>query len=523
MNSTSSLSEPSPTGYWYDEDAAERVVNFIERFCSHVKGHTGPFLLEEWQKNDIIRPLFGWKRADGRRKFRQCYIEIPRKNGKSNLVAAIALYLLVAEQEEGAEIISAAGDRNQARIVFDIAAAMVGQNKNLSSRCRTLQHAIYYKNSFYKSISAEARTKHGFNCSAVLFDELHTQRDRELYDVLTTSVAAREQPLIIMLTTAGYDTTSICYEVHDYAERVLSGEVVDETFLPVLYRAAKDDDWTQEATWRKANPGFGTICKAEYFEQEVAKCQANPAVLNTFLRLHLNIWTGADSAWITDAEFMRGAVTLPPDDYLAKLPCWGGLDLASTRDLTAFALIFKDERKGLYYLKVHQFVNEERSQMRKSEGVDYLRFERDGDLTITAGNVTDFRVVRDHILAAADKFQIQAVAYDQRFSTYIVPDLIDEGVDMQPMGQGFLHISTPTKMFEMEMLKGTLIHGGNACLRWQMGCVKIDRDAADNIKVTKNRSRFGQMVDGVVASIMAYGAMLNGDDGDDVITTVITL
>jgi phage terminase large subunit-like protein len=192
MNSTSSLSEPSPTGYWYDEDAAERVVNFIERFCSHVKGHTGPFLLEEWQKNDIIRPLFGWKRADGRRKFRQCYIEIPRKNGKSNLVAAIALYLLVAEQEEGAEIISAAGDRNQARIVFDIAAAMVGQNKNLSSRCRTLQHAIYYKNSFYKSISAEARTKHGFNCSAVLFDELHTQRDRELYDVLTTSVAARE-------------------------------------------------------------------------------------------------------------------------------------------------------------------------------------------------------------------------------------------------------------------------------------------------------------------------------------------
>jgi phage terminase large subunit-like protein len=519
MSSTSSSADP---GYWYDAEAADRVVNFIEQFCSHVKGHQGPFLLEDWQKDDIIRPLFGWKRADGRRKYRTCYIEIPRKNGKSNLTAAIALYLLVAEQEAGAEIISAAGDRNQARIVFDIAAAMVGQNKSLASRCKTLQHAIYYKNSFYKSISAEARTKHGFNCSAVLFDELHTQKDRELYDVLTTSVAARQQPLILMLTTAGYDTNSICYEVHDYAERVLNGEIDDPTFLPVLYRAAKEDDWTQEATWKKANPGYGSICRKEYFEQEVAKCKANPAVLNTFLRLHLNIWTGSDVAWITDHEFMRGARPLPDDNYLKKLPCWGGLDLASTRDLTAFALLFWDEVVQVHYLKVHQFVNEERTKMRKSEGVDYLRFQRDGDLSITPGNVTDFRTVRDHIIRAAETYNITAVAYDRRFSTYIVPELIDAGIDMQPMGQGFLDISMPTKMFEMEVVKGTVIHGGNACLRWQMGCVKLDRDAADNIKVTKGRTKYGQMVDGVVASIMAFGCKLNSDD-DDVIYEVVTL
>jgi len=517
MNLTSSSDD-----YWFDAEAAERPVQFIERFCSHVKGSQGAFLLEPWQKDDIIRPLFGWKRKDGKRKYRTCYIEIPRKNGKSNLTAAIALYLLLAENEAGAEIISAAGDRNQARIVFDIAAAMVGQNKSLASRCKTLQHAIYYKNSFYKSISAEARTKHGFNCSAVLLDELHTQPNRELYDVLTTSVAAREQPLVIMLTTAGHDTGSICYEVHDYAERVLEGSVRDETFLPVLYRASKEDDWTKEATWKKANPGYGTICKAEYFQGEVAKCQANPALLNTFLRLHLNIWTGSDSAWITDAEFMKGAQPLPDEKHLAKLPAWGGLDLAATRDLTAFAMLWKDEARGKYYLKVHQFVNEERSQMRKSEGVDYLRYERDGDLTITPGNVTDFRAVRDYILQAAEKFDLRSVAYDIRYSPYIVPDLIDDGVNMEPMGQGFLTISTPTKMFEMELIKGTLIHGGNACLRWQMGCVKIDRDAHDNIKVTKGRSKYGQMVDGVVASIMAYGAMLNGDD-DDTIWEVVTL
>jgi len=176
----------------------------------------------------------------------------------------------------------------------------------------------------------------------------------------------------------------------------------------------------------------------------------------------------------------------------------------------------------VHYLKVHQFVNEERTKMRKSEGVDYLRFQRDGDLSITPGNVTDFRTVRDHIIRAAETYNITAVAYDRRFSTYIVPELIDAGIDMQPMGQGFLDISMPTKMFEMEVVKGTVIHGGNACLRWQMGCVKLDRDAADNIKVTKGRTKYGQMVDGVVASIMAFGCKLNSDD-DDVIYEVVTL
>lgn len=512
-----------PDGSWYDAEAAERVITFIESFCTHVKGHQGAFLLEPWQKDDIIRPLFGWKRADGTRKYRTCYIEIPRKNGKSNLTAAIALYLLIAEQEAGAEIISAAGDRNQARIVFDIAAGMIQQNKALAGRCRVLQHAIHFKTGFYKSISAEARTKHGFNCSAVLFDELHTQRDRELYDVLTTSVAARAQPLIIMLTTAGHDVNSICYEVHDYAERVAKGELDDPTFLPVLYRATREDDWTKEETWRKANPGFGTICRAEYFEQEVRKCQSNPALLNTFLRLHLNIWTQSETAWISDEEWMRGRSELPDDDYLATLPCFGGMDLAATRDLTAFALMFHDEKKKRYYLKVHQFLPEARAATRNAEHVDYRRFERDGDLTITPGNAMDMRYIRDYIIRQADKYQIHSVAFDRKFSTYIVPELVDAGIEMTPFGQGFYDMSYPTKMFEIEVIEGNIIHGGNACLRYQMGCVRIDRDPADNIKVTKNRNKNGQQVDGVVASIMAFGNLLNNTDTGDEIFEVVTL
>jgi phage terminase large subunit-like protein len=507
--------------YYFDDAAADRAVQFIETFGSHVKGHSGPFLLEPWQKDDIIRPLFGWKRADGLRKYRTCYVEIPRKNGKSNLSAVIALYLLLGTKEAGAEIISAAGDRNQARIVYDIAAQMVRQNKTLASRCRVLKNEIHYKGSFYKSISAEASTKHGFNCSGIIFDELHTQPNRDLWDVLTTSVGARAEPLIIALTTAGHDTASICYEVHEYAMRVKRGEIDDPTFLPVLYHADPGDDWTQPETWKKANPGFGSICRAEYFEQEVMKAKANPNHVNTFKRLHLNIWTGSSTAWITDDEFMRGGAPLPDDDYLATLPCWGGLDLASTRDLTAFALLFWDEEKNVHYLKVHQFVNEERAHSKKlAEGVDYLAFERDGDLTITPGNVTDYRIVRDHILTACEKYQVAGVAFDRKFSTYIVPELIDAGVEMLPFGQGFYDMSYPTKQFEMKLVAGEIIHGGNRCLRWQVGCVKLDRDPADNIKVGKNRNKLGQQVDGVVASIMALGI---SDNDDNLITEVFTL
>jgi phage terminase large subunit-like protein len=311
--------------------------------------------------------------------------------------------------------------------------------------------------------------------------------------------------------------------VHEYAERVANGEINDPTFLPVLYRAGREDDWTQEETWRKANPGYGSICRAEYFQQEVRKCQANPALLNTFLRLHLNIWTQSETAWISDDEWMRGRTDLPDDEYLAKLPCYGGMDLAATRDLTAFALMFHDEKKKCYYLKVHQFLPEARASGRSAEQVDYRRFERDGDLTITPGNAMDMRYIRDYIIRQADKYQIHSVAFDRKFSTYIVPELVDAGIEMTPFGQGFYDMSYPTKMFEIEVVEGNLIHGGNACLRYQMGCVRIDRDPADNIKVTKNRNKNGQQVDGVVAAIMAFGNLLNNTDTGDEIFEVVTL
>lgn len=481
-------------------------MRFIETFCSHVKGHQGLFLLEDWQKDDIIRPLFGWKREDGMRKYRTCYIEVPRKNGKSSLTAAIALYLLLGTDEVGPEIVSAAGDAAQARIVFETAVGMVRQSRTLNQLCRLTQYHIRYKNGFYRSISAEAKTKHGFNCSGVIFDELHVCT-RELWDVLTTSTGARAQPLVVALTTAGHDRASICWEQHEYALGVRSGKIQDPAYLPVVYAAGAEDDWTSEDTWRKANPGYGTICRREYFVDQVIKAKQSPSHVNTFKRLNLNVWTSGESAWIADEEWMRCGKGLPDDDYLMTLPCFGGLDLAATRDLVGFALLWED--KDCFYLRVHQWCNMEKADSKKlSEGVDYHKFAEQGNLTITPGNVTSYEHVERYVHMAHEQFNLVSCAYDRKFSPYIVPSLMDLGVPMAPFGQGYYEMSYPTKQMEMEIVSGRLLHDGDDCMRWQIGCTVITRDPADNIKVTKNRNKGGQMVDGVVASIMAFGEML---------------
>ena len=508
---------------YYDAEKGEHAVEWIEKYCTHVKGALGgqPFILEDWQKDDIIRPLFGTIREDGLRQYRQAYIEVPRKNGKSNLCAAIALYMLYADGEPGAEIISAAGDRNQARIVFEIASAMCANHKALSGHGKVLRNSIHYKNSFYKAISAEANTKHGFNAHAVIYDELHTAPSPDLWEVLKTSTGARTQPLIIAITTAGHDTSSICWEVHEYAQKVKEGSIQDDTFLPVIYAADKDDDWTSPATWAKANPGYGTICKADYFEQEVKRCKENPRQINTFLRLHLNIWTASEERWVTDDEFMRGADAID-EDHLRTLPCYAGMDLSSTKDLTAVALIFRDDAADCFYLKCHHFVNEDKAKSKSlSGGVDYYHFQRQGLVTVTDGNVTDMLAVRHFIQDMAERYDLRALAYDRYIAHLVVPYL--DGIDCQPFGQGYASMSYPTKQFELLLCKGQVKHGGHEVLRWQMGCVHLARDEADNIKVTKKKNSETQKVDGIVASIMAMGCYFNNARDEEPLLEVITL
>lgn len=492
--------------YYLDKKAVLKVEGFIENFITHVKGELAgqKIKLEKWQKEDIIRPAFGIKRkSDGLRRFRTVYIEVPRKNAKSTILAGVGLYLLLADGEKGAEIYSAAGDRDQARIIFDIAAGMVYHNEELLKRCRVFQYTIKKKTdlNYYRVISAEAKTKHGFNAHGILFDELHTQPDRELWDVLTTSVGSRRQPLIIAITTAGYDKESICYEIHEYAKKVKEGVIKDDSFLPVIYSAPMDADIFDINVWKLANPGFGTIVKEEYIREQVNKIRNQPSFESTFRRLHLNQWVGTAETWIPDDVWMTNA-----SEPLCEGPCYAGLDLSTVGDISAFVLFFSQSLSVLPFFFVPSEKVEERS---RKEGVNYDVWVREGKMISTPGNILDYDYVMKTMIECKEKYDIREIGYD-RWGIKDLSNKFDRNqVDLDkwpifPVGQGFASMSEPTKNLERMATASKLRHGGHPVLRWMVSNVGIEDDAAGNIKISKRKSR--EKIDGVAALIDALVA-----------------
>jgi len=503
--------------YYFDKQAANKAIGFIETFCTHTKGElTGkPLILEDWQKK-IVGDLFGWKnKKTNLRRYRNAYIQVPRKNGKSTLCAAIGLYMLYADEERGSEIYSAAGNRHQAGIVFEIAKGMIQNNQELNSRGKIFRNSIINegKGNFYQAISSDSKTKHGLNSNCVLFDELHTQPDRSLFDTLTTSIGSRRQPLIISISTAGYDRNSICYEVYSYAKKVLDKSLKDDTFYPCIYEADIDDDIQDEKNWKKANPNYGISLKKKYMEIESQKAMDVPSYLNTFKRLMLNIWTDSVSVWIPNKQWMECHQEFDYDSLEGK-ECWGGLDLASTRDLSALTLVFKVEDK--FVIKPYIFVPKENAIKRsKIDGVDYLTFVRENDVIATEGDVQDYSFIRKTINDLSKKYRIQSIAYDRWGASQLILDLTNQdGVPMTPIGQGFLSLSAPTKTFEREILAKNVIHPNNKCLNWCMSNVAIQEDAAGNIKPAKNKSK--EKIDPVVATICAFAEMMTMDNGDSI-------
>ena len=502
--------------YHYDEQAADRAVAFIETMITHCKGEWSgqPFILEHWQKDQIIKPIFGWKREDGTRRYRTVYIEIPRKNGKSNLCAALGIYMLFADTERGAEIYSAAGDTGQAKIVFDIAKQMVAQNPELNKRGKIYQNSIVNpsKGNFYKAISSDSKTKHGFNSSCIIIDELHTQPNRDLWDTLTTSTGARREPLTVAISTAGYDKNSICWEVHDYAEKVRDGVIKDESFLPILYAADIEDDFTLEETWKKANPGYGTIIKKEYLQKESAKAKEITSYENTFRRLHLNQWTTNQTKWISDELWMRNDKGLIDLKSLKGEKCYAGLDLASIRDLTALVLVFPrpDEQ---FIILPYFFTPKDTAFIRsRRDKVDYPTWNKNGHMELTPGNVTDYGYIKNKIYEIAEDYDLKTIAYDRWNSSQLIIDIIDEGIPCESFGQGFVSMSQPCKEIERLVLEEKINHAGHPVLRWNMANLQMKMDAANNIKMDKAKST--EKIDGAVAMTMAIGAMMNADKDD---------
>lgn len=494
----------SDSNFWFDENAANRAVIFFERYLKHTKGKWAgaKFELMDWQKNDIIRPLFGWKRKDGTRKYRTAYIEIPRKNGKSTLSSGIALYLLFADNEYGAEIYSAAADREQAAIVFEIAKAMVEASPALKKRAKIYKRSIVVPKtmSSYKVLSADAPTKHGLNAHGIIFDELHAQPNRELWDVLTTSTGAREQPLVVAITTAGYDKNSICWEQHDYARKVLDGIIDDPSFFAYMAAADENDDWKNPKTWKKANPGLGQTVKLEYLEQEAKKAEQIPAYQNTFRRLHLNQWTQQDERWLDMAAWDATAGVVNANKLIGH-ECYGGLDLASTTDIAALVLLFPMDN-GNYHILPYFWIPEANMKERIiRDKVPYDAWARDGFIEATEGNVIDYGIIRKRINELGRIYNIKEIGHDPWNATQLSLELDGDGFTMVPIRQGFASLSSPTKELMNLVLSKKIKHGGNPVLRWMADNMVVKQDPAGNIKPDKSKST--EKIDGIVALIMA--------------------
>lgn len=490
------------------ESRAARAVRLIN-LLTHTGDFAGrPFNLRPWQKQRIILPLFKTGR-DRLRIYRTCLLMLPRKNGKTELAAAIAIYCLLFDGQRGGEIYLAAADREQAGKVYQAIVAMLRADDELLAQVEIVesQKRIVHQGSgsFIKAISAEAYSKHGFNASVVIYDELHAAPNRELWDVLSTSQGARLEPLLIAISTAGYDRHSILYELYAHAQRVLANPALDPTFLPILFEAAHDADWRDERVWLQANPALGDFRSLEEMRIMATRAAEIPAQENSFRRLYLNQWTEQAARWLSldTWDSCRGEPT-----PIAGRTWYVGMDLSSTTDLTALVGVSPDADGQHFAVRALAFVPQARLRERVTrDRAPYDEWQRRGQLIVTPGDVVDYERVRLALQQwDADSAGIAEIAFDPWSAALLVQQLKDaDGFTCVPMRQGFATLSAPTKALEQAILSQTLRHDGDPVLRWCVSNVSVDTDAAGNMKPSKAKST--ERIDSVVALIMALDRM----------------
>ena len=491
----------------YDEAKALRAVNFIN-CLKHTKGQWRgvPFDLLPWQ-DKIIRDIFGNVKENGYRQYNTAYIEIPKKNGKSELAAAVALLMTCGDNEWGAEVYGCASDRQQASIVFDVAVEMVDQCQALKKRIKPVMSMkrLVYKptNSFYQVLSAEAYTKHGLNVHAVVFDELHAQPNRDLFDVMTKgSGDARLQPLFFLITTAGTDRNSICFEQHQKALDIIEGRKIDPTFYPVIYGIEDNDDWGLEKNWYKANPSLGHTIDIEKVRNAYNSARENPAEENIFRQLRLNQWVKQSTRWMQMDKWDECDFNIDIDSLRGR-ECYGGLDLSSTTDITAFVLVFPPRREDEKYIILPYFwIPDDNLKLRvRRDHVPYDVWEKQGFIKTTEGNVVHYGFIETFIEELSTKYNIKEIAFDRWGAVQMVQNLEGMGFTVVPFGQGYKDMSPSSKELMKLTLEKKIAHGGNPVLRWMMDNIYVKTDPAGNIKPDKEKST--EKIDGAVALIMA--------------------
>jgi phage terminase large subunit-like protein len=511
------LQEGHLRGLRFDRARAQRVIDFFA-FLRHSKGEWAgqQFVLAPWQQA-MTWILFGWLRADtGFRRFRTAIVELARKQGKSTWAAGIALYMTVADGEQGCETYSVATKKEQARLVHGEAVRMVAKSPSLSKvlkRCRDNLHCLA-TNSKFEPLASEEDSLDGLNPHCIVADEVHAWSNRLLWDVLATAVGARRQPLMLAITTAGYDRHSVFYQQHDYSIKVLRGIVEDDTWFAWITCLDETDDWEDESNWPKSNPNLGTTIRIDELRAAAAKAKASPAELNSFLRLRLNIWTNQHTAWMPPDKWVACSTLVDPFALLRR-PCFGGLDLSTTTDISALVLLFPpygDDKR--WSVLPSFFLPEEAIEQRsKRDRVPYDLWQRQGFFNLTPGNVIDYDYIRAKVQDLASQYDIREIAFDRYNSSQIVTQLMGDGFTMVPFGQGYVDMNSPVKRLMELVLTGELAHGGNPVLRWMASNCMAATDPAGNIKLDKSKSR--EKIDGMVALAMALGRAILTPITDD--------
>ena len=501
--------------YTFREDWAEHAVEFIEELEQWRGAFAGKRLtLEPWQKF-IVYNIFGFE-INGRRRFGRAYVEVPRKNGKSTFAAAIMLYGLVADGENGAQVFSVATKMAQALIVFDEAAAMARASEILKGEVKihdsVNSHRIIYENSVFRPIEWGPTTNDGLNTHMATIDEYHAHKTDEMYNVIMNSMGARAQPFLFTITTAGFNKESPCYKHRTHCTNVLKGLVDDPALFTIIYTLDENDDWTDPKLWYKANPNLGVSVAQKYLTDRIIEAKESADKEVEFKTKLLNVWTDSAVTWITDRDWM--ACSGMDTNDLTGLDCYAGLDLASTRDFCALSLYFPEKDALLFYCWLPEdAVTKRRDQV----GQSYRQWLSDGELLITDGNVTDYREIRRFINGLKERFNFLEFAYDRHNASQLVIELQDDGFDMVQYSQGILSMSAPSKELERMVLTRRLKHTGHPVLRWMVGNVMLKKDENDNVKPDKKKS--GDKIDGAVSSIMAIGIAMENkakerDDGD---------
>lgn len=541
-------------GFVFDRRRVDRVLTFLANWLTFWEGEKAhqPLVLEPWQIEEVIAPLFGWVDADGFRRYRKAYIEVPRGNGKTTLMAALGVYLLVGDGEEGAQVWSVATTEAQAMISFNSARNMVRRSPVLSKIIETPKTSLWFERTMSRMavLSGDAETADGLAPHGALVDELHKHPSRKLLDVLTTPMGKRKQPLLFMTTTAAAHRDGVCWEEHQYSVGLLVAfdrrreekeqAIVDDSYFAFMSCADEDrpghkgDDWRDEKTWIKANPNYGKGMDLKSFRDDYVKACNRPAFLPTFQRDHLNLWVQTAKAWLRMDHWRR--CNLPVvEETIRNVTCYGGLDLSKTFDLTAMALAWKVEtalldprglvvfdalgvpkRRVEVWLWTHFWLPEDDIDDREQkEKIPYRRWAAEGWITLTPGNVIDYDVIEGEIVQLAQKYRIAEIAYDKTFATDISSRLENKhGIPMMEHQQGWRSMTAPCQTFEKLVMEQALRHGNNPILNRQAAHASVKIGTGGQMHIVKPTGDGVVHIDGIVAAVMATGRAMFGEKGD---------